>query len=63
VSEEYASCWIHQDCHVADEQRVALQKVAEVSGGKEECQMRLQGRECDYWMGTAIGMLGGDKKG
>jgi len=21
VSEEYASCWVHQDCHVADEQK------------------------------------------
>ena len=24
VSEEYASCWVHQDCHVADEQKAAL---------------------------------------
>jgi len=59
VSEEYASCWVHQDCHVADEQKAALKKAARVSGGKDECQVRLKGREHDYWMSTEIGMLGG----
>jgi len=59
VCEEYASCWVHQDCHVADEQKAALKKAAGVSGGKDECQVRLKGRERDYWMGTEIGMLGG----
>ena len=34
VSEKYASCWIHQDCHVADEQKADLTKAAGVSGGK-----------------------------
>jgi len=59
LSEEYASCWVHQDCHVADEQKAALQKAAGVSGGKDECQVRLKGRERDYWMGTETGMLRG----
>jgi len=59
VSEEYASCWVHQDCRVADEQKAALKKAAGVSRGKDECQVRLKGRERDYWMGTEIGMLGG----
>jgi len=59
VSEEYASCWVHQDCHVVDKQKAALKKAAGVSGGKDECQVRLKGRKCDYWMGTEIGMLGG----
>jgi len=59
VSEEYASCWVHQGCHVADEQKAALKKAAGVSGRKDECQVRLKGRERDYWMGTEIGMLGG----
>jgi len=27
-SEEYASCWVHQDCHVADEQTAELNKAA-----------------------------------
>jgi len=58
VSEEYASSWIHQDCHVADEQKAALKKAAGVSGAKDECQMRLKGRERDYWMGTEIGIIG-----
>ena len=34
-------------------------KAPAVSGGKDECQVRLQGRERDYWMGTEIRMLGG----
>jgi len=59
VSEEYASCWAHQDCHVADEDKAALKKAAGASGGKNECQVRLRGREHDYWMGTEIGTLGG----
>jgi len=45
VSEEYVSCWVHQDCHVADEQKAALKKAAGVSGGKDECQVRLKGRD------------------
>jgi len=36
-----------------------LKKAVGVSGGKDECQVRLKGRERDYWMGTEIGMLGG----
>jgi len=44
---------------VVDEHKVALNKVAGVSGGKVECQVRWKGRERDYWMGTEIGMLGG----
>ena len=59
VSEMYTSCWVHQDCHMVDEQKVALKKAAGVSGGKDECQVRLKGREHDYWMGTEIDMLGG----
>ena len=44
---------------MADEQKAALKKAAGVSGGKDECQVRLKGREHDYWMGTETGMLGG----
>jgi len=40
VSEGYASCWVHQDCHVADEGKAALKKAAGVSGGKIKCQVR-----------------------
>jgi len=45
VSEKYASCWVHQDCHVADEQKAALKKAVRVAGGHDECQVRLKGRE------------------
>ena len=34
-----ASCCVHQDCYVADEQKAALKKAAGVLGGKDECQM------------------------
>jgi len=44
---------------VADEQKAALKKAAGVSGGKDECHVRLKWRERDYWMSTEIGMLGG----
>jgi len=44
---------------VADEQNAALMKAAGESGGKDECQVRLKGKERDYWMGTEIGMLRG----
>jgi len=44
---------------VADEQKAALKKAAGVLRRKDECQVRLKGRERDYWMGTEIGMLGG----
>jgi len=40
-------------------QKAALKKAAGVSGGKDECLVRLRGREHDYWMGTEVGMLGG----
>ena len=44
---------------MADEQKAALKKAARVSGGKDEWQVQLKGREHDYWIGTEIGMLGG----
>jgi len=44
---------------VADEKKAALKKAVGVSGRKHEFQVRLNGKECDYWMGTEIGMLGG----
>jgi len=44
---------------VADEQKAALKKAGGVSGGKDEFQVRLKGRERNYWMGTAIDLLGG----
>jgi len=44
---------------VADEKNAPLKKMAGVSGGKNECQVRLKGKERNYWMGTDICMLGG----
>jgi len=36
-----------------------LKKAAEVSEGKDECKVRLKGRERDYGMGKQIDILGG----
>ena len=44
---------------MADEQKAALKKAAGVSVRKDECPVRLKGRERDYWMGTEIGILRG----
>jgi len=43
----------------SNEQKAALKKAAGVSGGKDECQVRLKGRERNCSMGTEVGMLGG----
>ena len=43
---------------VADVQKAALKKAAGVSEEKDDCQVRLKGREHDYWMGTEVGILG-----
>jgi len=58
VREEYAWCWVHKDCHVTDEQKAVFKKAAKVLEGKDEYQVRLKGREHDYWMHTEIGTLG-----
>jgi len=36
-----------------------LMKAAGVPEGKDECQVRLEGREREYWTSTETGMLGG----
>ena len=59
VSKKYALCWVHQECHVADEEKAVLKKAAKVSDGKDKCKVRLKGRERDYEMGKQIDVLGG----
>ena len=48
-----------QSFTVTTKQIQALLTAARVSGGKDECQVRLTGIEREYWMGTEIGRLGG----
>ena len=59
MSEDHASCWVHKDLTVTTNQIQALSTAARASGGKDECKVRLQGIEREYWMGTEIGRLGG----
>jgi len=44
-SEDRASCWVHKDLNVTTKQILALLTAARVSGGKDECQVRLTGIE------------------
>jgi len=39
VSEEYASCWVHKDCHVADEEKAALKTAAGPGSIKRKTRM------------------------
>jgi len=48
-----------QSFTVTTKQIQALLTAARVSGGKDECQVRLTGIEREYWMGIEIGRLGG----
>jgi len=57
MSENHA--WFHKDLTVMAKKNQALLTAARVSGGKDECQVRLTGIEREYWMGTEIGILGG----
>jgi len=59
MSEDHASCRVHKDLIVTAKQIQALLTAARVSGGKDECQVRLTGIEREYWVGTEIGSLGG----
>ena len=45
---------------MADKKKEAFKKAAAgVSGKKDECQVQLKVRDCDYWMGTEISTLKG----
>ena len=57
MSKDHASCWVHKDLTVTTKQIQALLTAAKVSGGKDECQVRLTGIKREYWMGTEIGRL------
>jgi len=59
MSEDHASCSVHQDLTITTKQIQALLTAARASGGKDEYQIRLTGIEREYWMGTEIGRLGG----
>jgi len=59
MTEDHASCWVHKNLAVTTKQIQTLLTAARVSGGKDECQVRLTGIEREYWMATKIGKLGG----
>jgi len=59
ISEDQASCWVHNDVTVSTKQIQALLTAARASGGQNECQVQLAGIKREHWMCTNIGGLGG----
>ena len=59
MSEDHASRWVHKDLTVTAKQIQALLTAARVSGGKDECQVRLTGIERESWISTEIVKVGG----
>jgi hypothetical protein len=54
------TAWVHQECDIMDED--ALLRLQGAWGNpqqKDECSVRMDDLEWDYWMGTEVGQLGG----
>jgi ribonuclease HI len=53
------ACWVHQDNILDDDEVIqGLQKAWEQESNKDEVEIRLQGLESHYWLGTEAGRLG-----
>ena len=48
MSEDHDSCWVHKDLTVTAKKIQDLLTAARVSGGEDECQVRLTGIEREY---------------
>jgi hypothetical protein len=54
------TAWVHKECHIMDEDALfRLQGAWETLQQKDECSVRMDDLEWDYWMGTEVGQLGG----
>jgi len=54
------TAWVHKECNGIEEEAITkLQETWDSSEQKDECTVRLNDLEGDYWMGTEIGQLGG----
>jgi hypothetical protein len=54
------TAWVHKECDIMDENALLrLQGAWENPQQKDECPVRMDDLEWDYWMGTEVGQLGG----
>jgi hypothetical protein len=54
------TAWVHTECDIMDEDALLrLQGAWENSERKDECTVRMNDFELDYWMGTLVGQLRG----
>ena len=54
------TAWVHKDCEmISQEKLVSIQQAWDCEEMKDECTVRLNGSERDYWLGSEIGRLGG----
>jgi ribonuclease HI len=54
------TAWVHKECDIMDEDALLrLQGAWENLQQKDECSVRLNDLEWDYWMGTEVRQLGG----
>jgi hypothetical protein len=53
------TAWVHKECDIMDQDALLrLQGAWENPQQKEECSVRMDDLEWDYWMGTEVGQLG-----
>ena len=54
------TAWVHKECDIMDEDSLLrLQEAWENPQQKDECSVRMDDLQWDYWMGTEVGQLGG----
>ena len=54
------TAWVHTECDTMDEDALLrLQGAWENPQQKDECSVRMDDLEWDYWMGTEVWQLGG----
>ena len=54
------TAWVHKECDIMDEDALLrFQGAWENPERKDECVVRMNDFERDYWMGTEVGQLGG----
>jgi ribonuclease HI len=54
------TAWVHKECGIMDDDALLTLKGAwEKPEQEDECSVRMDDLEQDYWMGTEVGQLGG----
>ena len=54
------TAWVHKDGGTINQEKLTgIQQAWDCEEMKDECTVRLDGPERDYWLGSEIGRLGG----